>query len=152
MGVNIKFISDLNYQIKAVNSTIELFDGTFAKPKEVPLFEINANSELVSLEKLNNNLKHIQETNKIPQTEVTSVIGESLYDRPNFNVEMETGTGKTYVYIRTILELNRRYGLQKFIIVVPSVAIREGVLANLRLTKPHFQKVFDRISYIFRVF
>ena len=47
---------------------------------------------------------------------------------PNFTVEMETGTGKTYVYIRTALELNRRYGLRKFIVVVPSIAVREGVL------------------------
>ena len=45
---------------------------------------------------------------------------------PHFSVEMETGTGKTYVYLRTILELSQRYGFQKFIIVVPSVAIREG--------------------------
>ncbi|MEM4348240.1 MAG: DEAD/DEAH box helicase family protein, partial [Candidatus Anstonellaceae archaeon] len=104
------------------------------------------------LEKLNENLNRIQQANRLQTTKVSSVIGEGLYDRPNFSVEMETGTGKTYVYIRTILELNRRYGLKKFIIVVPSVAIREGVLANLKLTKPHFQKLFDRIPYDFRVF
>ena len=48
-------------------------------------------------------------------------------DTPNLDVEMETGTGKTYVYIKTIMELNKRYGWSKFIVVVPSVAIREGV-------------------------
>ena len=47
---------------------------------------------------------------------------------------METGTGKTYVYLRTIFELSRRYGFQKFVVVVPSVAIREGVLSNIRIT------------------
>lgn len=52
---------------------------------------------------------------------------------PHFSVEMETGTGKTYVY----LELSRRYGFQKFIIVVPSVAIREGVLKNIEITRSH---------------
>ena len=56
----------------------------------------------------------------------------------NFTVEMETGTGKTYVYLRTIFELNARYGLTKFVIAVPSVAIREGVLASLRSTSEHF--------------
>ncbi len=50
---------------------------------------------------------------------------------PHFSIEMETGTGKTYVYLRTVFELSRRYGFQKFIIVVPSVTIREGVLKNI---------------------
>jgi len=152
MGVSIKFISNLDYQLKAVGSTVELFDGALAKPRETPAFGINANPEIVSLEKLNENLNRVQEKNGLQKTTVSSVVGEGLYDRPNFSVEMETGTGKTYVYIRTILELNRRYGLKKFVIVVPSVAIREGVLANLKLTKPHFQKLFDRIPYDFRVF
>ena len=53
---------------------------------------------------------------------------------PHFSVEMETGTGKTYVYLRTIYELATRYGFRKFIIVVPSVAIREGVLKNIDIT------------------
>ncbi|NKC23077.1 DEAD/DEAH box helicase family protein [Ochrobactrum oryzae] len=57
---------------------------------------------------------------------------------PNFSVEMETGTGKTYVYLRTALNLAHRYGLTKFIIVVPSVAVREGVLKTIRQTKAHF--------------
>ena len=56
---------------------------------------------------------------------VDMVTGRPAY---NFSIEMETGTGKTYTYIRTIMELNKRYGWLKFVIVVPSVAIREGVL------------------------
>src|SRR5438552_2208112 len=60
----------------------------------------------------------------------------------NFSVEMETGTGKTYVYLRTIYELNARYGWKKFIIVVPSVAIREGVLNTIELTQEHFQSLY----------
>jgi type III restriction enzyme len=55
---------------------------------------------------------------------------------------METGTGKTYVYLRTLFELNARYGWKKFIIVVPSVAIREGVLNTIELTKEHFQSLY----------
>ncbi len=62
---------------------------------------------------------------------------------PNFTVEMETGTGKTYVYLRTIHELAKTYGFRKFVIVVPSVAIREGVLSSLKLTREHFQTLYD---------
>ena len=65
----------------------------------------------------------------------------------NFTIEMETGTGKTYVYIKTILELNKRYGLTKFIIVVPSVAIKEGVLSTLKATEEHFKERYDNVIY-----
>ncbi len=63
----------------------------------------------------------------------------------DFTVEMETGTGKTYVYLRTLYELNSRYGFTKFVIVVPSVAIREGVLSSIRLTKEHFQTLYGNV-------
>ena len=56
---------------------------------------------------------------------------------------METGTGKTYVYLRTIYELATRYGFRKFIIVVPSVAIREGVLKNIEITGEHFKALYN---------
>ena len=87
------------------------------------------------------NLRRVQTDNDLPVDENLQCIeedipllGENTNVRfPNFSVEMETGTGKTYVYLRTILELFRRYGLRKFIIVVPSVAVREGVLKTLKL-------------------
>jgi type III restriction enzyme len=60
----------------------------------------------------------------------------------DFTVEMETGTGKTYVYIRTIFELNRRYGFNKFVVVVPSVAIKEGVYKTLQITEEHFRAIY----------
>src|SRR5205814_5363828 len=66
---------------------------------------------------------------------------------PHFSVEMETGTGKTYVYLRTIFELSRRYGFQKFIIVVPSVAIREGVLKNIEITDEHFRALYNNLPF-----
>src|SRR5207248_3279944 len=62
---------------------------------------------------------------------------------------METGTGKTYVYIRTALELGRRFGLRKYIVVVPSVAVREGVLKTLRITRRHFGRLYPGLSYRF---
>ncbi len=61
---------------------------------------------------------------------------------PNLDVEMETGTGKTYVYIKTIMELNKRYGWSKFIVVVPSIAIREGVKQSFDITAEHFQQIY----------
>ena len=66
---------------------------------------------------------------------------------PNFSVEMETGTGKTYVYLRTAMELFRRFGLRKFIIVVPSVAVREGVLKTLQVTEAHLKALYYNPPY-----
>lgn len=68
---------------------------------------------------------------------------ESFCSFPNLSIEMETGTGKTYVYLRSIFELNRVYGFSKFVIAVPSVAIREGVLKNLSMTKKHFEEIYN---------
>ena len=65
----------------------------------------------------------------------------------NFSVEMETGTGKTYVYLRTALEFCRRFGLRKFIVVVPSVAVREGVLKTLEVTRSHIDTLYDNPPY-----
>jgi type III restriction enzyme len=60
-----------------------------------------------------------------------------------FSVEMETGTGKTYVYTQTVFELNKRFSFTKFIIVVPSVAIREGVYKSLQVTQDHFGLLYN---------
>ncbi len=67
----------------------------------------------------------------------------------NLDIEMETGTGKTYCYIRTIFELNRQYGWSKFIIVVPSIAIREGVYKSLQITAEHFQQDYQKQARFF---
>jgi type III restriction enzyme len=65
----------------------------------------------------------------------------------NFTVEMETGTGKTYVYLRTILELNKRFGFNKFVIVVPSIAIKEGVYKSLQITQEHLRSLYANEPY-----
>ena len=67
---------------------------------------------------------------------------ETLVSR-DFTVEMETGTGKTYVYLRTVFELNKRFGFTKFVIVVPSVAIKEGVYKSLQIMAPHFLSLYS---------
>ena len=101
------------------------------------------------------NLQHVQSDNELPVDETLKYIEEQVVllgektnlHFPNFSVEMETGTGKTYVYLRTILELFRRYGLRKFIIVVPSVAVREGVLKTLEITQMHLRQLYDNPPY-----
>jgi type III restriction enzyme len=67
----------------------------------------------------------------------------------NLDVEMETGTGKTYCYIKTIFEMNKRYGWSKFIIVVPSIAIREGVYKSLQITAEHFTESYGKKARFF---
>ena len=81
------------------------------------------------------NMRAVQKNNLLPQT-------EDLQGR-QFSLEMETGTGKTYVYTKTVYELNRQYGFTKFIIVVPSIAIREGVYKSLQTTQEHFSALYD---------
>ncbi|MCJ7624889.1 MAG: DEAD/DEAH box helicase family protein [Anaerolineaceae bacterium] len=87
------------------------------------------------------NLQKVQERNGIePSDELAGL---------HFSIEMETGTGKTYVYLRTIYELNRLYGFTKFVVVVPSIAIREGVLKNLEITQEHFETLYSREPAVF---
>lgn len=69
-----------------------------------------------------------------------------------FSIEMEIGTGKTYVFTRSIMEMNRKYGFKKFIIVVPSVSIREGINKSLELTDDHFKKVFENTPYKYFIY
>lgn len=65
----------------------------------------------------------------------------------DFTIEMETGTGKTYVYLRTIFEMNRRYGFTKFVIIVPTVAIKEGVYKTLQITEDHFRSLYANTPF-----
>ena len=87
---------------------------------------------------IDKSLKAVQKRNSIISQE--SVESKGL----NFSVEMETGTGKTYTYLRTIFELQSRYGFKKFIIAVPSVAVREGVLKSLEIMKAHFNELYNK--------
>lgn len=90
------------------------------------------------------NLRDIQLRNGLRPT-------ESLASG-DFTVEMETGTGKTYVYLRTIFELNKRYGFTKFVIVVPSVAIKEGVYKSLQMTDEHFRSLYANAPFDYFIY
>ncbi|MGH2375622.1 MAG: DEAD/DEAH box helicase family protein [bacterium] len=114
------------------------------------------NRLLLAEDKLAANTRAVQTTNDIEVPDPSAALEAwELFDGPanqsrgcpHFSVEMETGTGKTYVYLRTIFELSRRYGFQKFIIVVPSVAIREGVLKNIEITREHFRALYNNLPF-----
>jgi len=96
-------------------------------------------------EALLNNLRSIQSDRSLHNGH-TLPLSEVLESR-DFSIEMETGTGKTYVYLRTALQLNKAYGFRKYIVIVPSVAIREGVLKTLDITREHFARLFDNVPY-----
>jgi len=87
------------------------------------------------------NIRKIQIRNGLKQTEKLKSM--------DFAVEMETGTGKTYVYLRSIFELNKKYGFTKFIIVVPSIAIKEGTNKSLEITREHFKQLYNNTNYDF---
>ncbi len=155
--MKLKFV-DQPYQNDAVNAICDIFEGCEIKDS---LFTIEANnknelalfddyfighSNKLSIDDFTmlNNVQKIQERNDIQMS-------KDLQKR-NFTIEMETGTGKTYVYTKTILELNKRYGFTKFIIVVPSIAIKEGVNSSLNATKEHFMEKYDNVVYNYFVY
>ncbi len=179
--MKIQFDSKQQYQIDAVNSVVSIFNGQPLNKGDFEL-EIKNNGQLIieggfvvgnnlllKEEEIIKNLHVIQEQNKLEKSGIesgggigvgaigTEMIGvggsyQHLKDGLNFSIEMETGTGKTYVYLRTIHELNRKYGFKKFIIVVPSIAIKEGVIKNLEITKEHFNMLYDNPGMDFYVY
>lgn len=139
-----------DYQTDAVNSIVNIFNGQRIKESN---FTVSSNMILtqgtknyleLSNEQLLENIRAIQLNNKLTRS-------VDLCDM-NFSIEMETGTGKTYVYTKTILELNKKYGFTKFIIVVPSIAIREGVYKSLQITEEHFKNLYDNVNYNYFVY
>jgi type III restriction enzyme len=151
------------YQTHAVDSVVEVFEGQprhdgisyridpgAETPASSPtLFETNdtpdsglRNAEIaLSSAQLLENIHKVQRSRNLPLSSVL-IDSRAAPGAPNLDVEMETGTGKTYVYIKTILELHKRYGWSKYIIVVPSVAIREGIKKSFDITSEHFQQLY----------
>lgn len=160
--MKLKFDPNLDYQLDAIQSVVDIFDG---QPLGQGEFEISLNDQVgfieqnelgignqLSLSKAQilENVRAIQERNQIER--VPELQGGDYINGLNFTTEMETGTGKTYVYLRSIFELNQKYGFKKFIIVVPSVAIREGVYKNLQITKEHFAAVYNNPAYRYFIY
>lgn len=180
--LQLKFDSSQQYQLEAVESVISLFEGQPLVSSGYDFPNVDnyhssllfsefgiANSLGIDTSVLLQNLSKIQYKHGFSPDEISkcleyikfsyqeplesnSILDSTLIDFPNFSVEMETGTGKTYVYLRTIFELNRVYGFTKFVIVVPSIAIREGVVKTLDITRDHFAELYDNQPVDYRLY
>ncbi len=104
------------------------------------------NAEIAKSVPLLENIRHVQRRQNLPES---AKLESTKVCDVNLDVEMETGTGKTYCYIKTMFELNRRYGWNKFIVVVPSIAIREGVAKSFEITAEHFQEDYQKKARFF---
>lgn len=136
------------YQSDATQAVVDCFAGQskgyrkeIIKREKLLVHEIFANKKIhLSESELTKNIQTLQKEQGLNTSKHT----QTLDDVPNFSIEMETGTGKTYVYTKTMFELNKKYGWSKFIIMVPSVAIREGVHKSLEITADHFQSIYGK--------
>jgi type III restriction enzyme len=160
-----KFESSEEYQIAAINAAIALFEGqSFVRSQLVipkgATFQVIANRLDLNEELIVANLVKVQGDQGLPvdgglqaiTAEIDTLAGKAEARFPNFSVEMETGTGKTYVYLRTAHRLFQQYGLRKFIVVVHSVAVREGVKKTLEVTKKHLDDLYDKPPYRYSVY
>lgn len=168
--MKLQFDGSQEYQLAAIRAVVALFEGQplargdfevsfVAAGSSLALSEKGVGNQLIiNEEQLLRNLHSVQKTNGIALSEKlercpyvkNEATGEADFISLNFTVEMETGTGKTYTYLRTVYELNKVYGFKKFVIVVPSVAIREGVIKNLQITHEHFQEMYGNppLNYV----
>ena len=165
--MKLHFEPNLDYQMQAIEAVCDLFRGQevcrteftvtmkapmpvgsdlFAgtQPEQMTLgmaeSDLGVGNRLTLLDdELHKNLADIQLRGGLPPS--------SALASGDFTVEMETGTGKTYVYLRSIFELNKRYGFSKFVIVVPSVAIKEGVYKTLQITEDHFKGLYAGVPF-----
>ena len=152
--MKLHFEPNLDFQLQAIEAVADLFRGQETNRTEFTVShsaldgahlpgmesDLGIGNRLTLLDdELRDNLTDIQIRNGLrPSTDLSS---------GDFTVEMETGTGKTYVYLRTVFELNRRFGFTKFVIVVPSVAIKEGVYKTLQITEDHFRSLYANTPF-----
>lgn len=168
MSSGFKFDDSQQYQLDAINSVVDLFDG---QPKDAQKLQTMLRGQVAAIDDTDNatfdydlaqevgavgnrlvldrdtvlaNLQRVQDKNGLK-------VASKLFDDSglDFDIEMETGTGKTYVYLRTIFELADRYNFTKFVILVPSVAIREGVNTSIRLMRSHFENLYKKRNITF---
>ena len=166
-GVRLQFTHQ-DYQNRAVQAVVQAFDG---QPMHNTAFSLQqspgsvqyaadgsiANCLWITEAQMLENVRKVQASNGIePATELAAdraangqeSTQESEQYCPHFTLEMETGTGKTYTFIKTMYELNKVYGFKKFVIVVPSVAIREGTMKNLAITRTHFAQDYENVPCV----
>jgi type III restriction enzyme len=152
--VKLHFEPNLDYQHAAIEAVCDLFRGQETCRTEFTVTKDS--SQQLRLPGMENDLGIGNRLHLLDDEILANVDDIQLRNglRPSaslasgdFTVEMETGTGKTYVYLRTIFELNRRYGFTKFVIVVPSVAIKEGVYKTLQITEEHFRTLYANVPF-----
>ena len=158
--MKIQFDPDLDFQHEAIDSIVDIFEGQETCQTNftvAPLLQ--EEGWLAGMDQndlgIGNRLRLLDEDilKNVNAIQLRNGLAQSKeLDGMNFTVEMETGTGKTYVYLRSIFELNRRYGFTKFIIVVPSVAIKEGVYKSLQMTEEHFKALYENVQYDYFVY
>jgi type III restriction enzyme len=153
--MKLHFEPNLDYQLRAIEAVCDLFRGQetcrtqFTVTRDVADVQqrmtfaendLGIGNRLTLLDdEVLANLHAIQLRNSLPPS--------ASLASGDFTTEMETGTGKTYVYLRTAFELNKRYGFTKFVIVVPSVAIKEGVYKSLQITEEHFRALYSGVPF-----
>lgn len=170
--MKIKFDRNQEYQIKAINAVIDVLEGQHLNQSD---FEFTLSQEQtgsleltdkgignalsITNEQVLENIQKVQANNELVRSEGLEYVSYKdenaktvVTEYPNLSIEMETGTGKTYVYLRSVYELYKTYGFKKFVIVVPSVAIREGVLKNLQITHEHFQDLYENVPVSFELY
>lgn len=169
--MKLQFDANQDYQLDAIRAVVALFEGqpdashiSVSRDDALSSLKLTetgvANQRVITDEQWLANLNAVQIAHGVePSAELESIklddgtpVVSPFGTFPNFTVEMETGTGKTYVYLRTVHELSKTYGFKKFVIVVPSVPIREGVLKSLQITKEHFQTLYDYERVEFSVY
>lgn len=170
--MKLQFDKNQQYQLEAIAAVVDLLEGQDLNTSDfefslsdhaagsLQFTEAGVGNRLtIAPEQILTNLHTIQYKNGVERSEQLEYLfykdenGKTVTtDFGNYSIEMETGTGKTYVYLRSIYELNKVYGFKKFIIVVPSVAIREGVIKNLQITFDHFQEIYENVPASFEVY
>lgn len=161
--MKIQFDSALNYQQDAIEAIVAIFQGQekcesnftvyspqfLAQQGNLSFNDIGYGNRMTLNEgKLLENIQNIQLANGLKPSDRGDLDRNML----DLTTEMETGTGKTYVYLRTIMELYKRYGYTKHIIVVPSIPIKEGVYKSLEITEEHFKQLYDNINYHYFIY
>jgi type III restriction enzyme len=158
--MKIQFNPDLAFQKEAIDSIVDIFEGQELCQTNFTVAPLTADEQKTFAFDGNdlgvgNRLRLLDEDilKNINAVQLRNGLAPSEeLDGMNFTVEMETGTGKTYVYLRTIFDLHNKYGFTKFIIVVPSIAIKEGVYKSLQITEEHFKGLYANVQADFFVY
>ena len=143
----VSFIRDLGKMTEPVQQQLSFVMQDEFGETDDPSNDTGYKNELIELsdDQLLHNIQELQSQNNI---KLSPSLAKDL-GRCSLDIEMETGTGKTYVYIKTMFELNKRYGWSKFIVVVPSIAIREGVKKSFEITAEHFMEHYGKKARFF---